>query len=222
MAASETAYSCPYTSKCRAVVSFLQLVHACLISEAPSQALVSPIQKKGGCICRASGLYPGRRKAFLPRFVVGFSAQGGSTWFFAELAGALAALAGRKGFAWMRAVRLIGGLRRHFHPAYEYTLVERGQHMRGQLGGYFHDTEVVLDIDSTDASPGDAALAGYGAHQCAGVTSCVRPTSMWSLDMGPDSCLRGSGCILPIDFASAFLAGRCGSIVSSSTSPTLS
>ena len=94
MAASETAYSCPYTSKCRAVVSFLQLVHACLISEAPSQALVSPIQKKGGCICRASGLYPGRRKAFLPRFVVGFSAQGGSTWFFAELAGALAALAG--------------------------------------------------------------------------------------------------------------------------------
>ena len=68
----------------------------------------------------------------------------------------------------MRAVRLIGGLRRHFHPAYEYTLVERGQHMRGQLGGYFHDTEVVLDIDGTDASPGDAALAGYGAHQCAG------------------------------------------------------
>ena len=68
----------------------------------------------------------------------------------------------------MRAVRLIGGLRRHLDPAYEYTLVERGQHMRGQLGGYLHDTEVVLDIDSADAPPRDAALAGYGAHQCAG------------------------------------------------------
>ena len=173
MAASETAYSCPYTSKCRAVVSFLPLVHACLISEAPSQALASPIQKKGGCICRASGLYPGRRKPFLPRFAVGFSAQGGSTWFFAELAGALAALAGRKGVAWMRAVRLIGGLRRHFYPAYEYTLVERGQHMRGQLGGYLHDTEVGPETPAgrffaSSPTPGDAALAGYGAHQCAG------------------------------------------------------
>ena len=185
--------------------------------------LGGPIQKKGwGCTCRASGLPPEGGSLFLPRFAVGFSAQGGSPWFFAELAGALAALAGRKGFAWMRAVRLIGGLRRHLDPAYEYTLVERGQHMRGQLGGYLPDTEVVLDIDSADAPPRDAALAGYGAHQCAGVTSCACPTSMWSLDMGPDSCLRGSGCILPFDFASAFLAGRCGAIVSSSTSPTLS
>ena len=137
-----------------------------------------------------------KRKAFLPRFAVGFSAQGGSTWFFAELAGALAALAGRKGFAWMRAVRLIGGLRRHFHPAYEYTLVERGQHMRGQLGGYLHDTEVVLDIDGTELRPGMPLSPVMAPTSARGVTSCVRPTSMWSLDMGPDSCLRGSGCIL--------------------------
>ena len=102
------------------------------------------------------------------RLSVQFSSGGCAARFFAELAGALAALAGRKGFAWMRAVRLIGGLRRHLDPAYEYTLVERGQHMRGQLGGYLHDTEVVLDIDSADAPPRDAALAGYGAHQCAG------------------------------------------------------
>ena len=186
--------------------------------------LGKPHPEKGvGLYLPSQRIAPRKEEAlFLPRFAVGFSAQGGSPWFFAELAGALAALAGRKGFAWMRAVRLIGGLRRHLDPAYEYTLVERGQHMRGQLGGYLHDTEVVLDIDGTDASPRDAALAGYGAHQCAGVTSCACPTSMWSLDMGPDSCLRGSGCILPFDFASAFLAGRCGAIVSSSTSPTLS
>ena len=96
-----------------------------------------PHPEKGvGLYLPSQRIAPGRRKLFLPRFAVGFSAQGGSPWFFAELAGALAALAGRKGFAWMRAVRLIGGLRRHLDPAYEYTLVERGQHMRGQLGGY--------------------------------------------------------------------------------------
>ena len=72
-----------------------------------------PHPEKGmGLYLPSQRIAPGRRKAFLPRFAVGFSAQGGSTWFFAELAGALAALAGRKGFAWMRAVRLIGEGRR--------------------------------------------------------------------------------------------------------------
>lgn len=131
--------------------------------------LGTPPRKRGGVVPAEPADCPRKEEAlFLPRFAVGFSAQGGSPWFFAELAGALAALAGRKGFAWMRAVRLIGGLRRHLDPAYEYTLVERGQHMRGQLGGYLHDTEVVLDIDSADTPPRDAALAGYGTHQCAG------------------------------------------------------
>ena len=183
----------------------------------------SPTQKRGGVVPAEPADCP--RKEEAPFFTVIRCRLFCPRWLpvvFCRTCRALAALAGRKGFAWMRAVRLIGGLRRHLDPAYEYTLVERGQHMRGQLGGYLHDTEVVLDIDSADAPPRDAALAGYGAHQCAGVTSCACPTSMWSLDMGPDSCLRGSGCILPFDFASAFLAGRCGAIVSSSTSPTLS
>ncbi len=64
MAASETAYNCPYTSKCRAVVSFLPLVHACLISEAPSQALVSPIQKKGAVYAEPADCIPEGERLF--------------------------------------------------------------------------------------------------------------------------------------------------------------
>lgn len=120
------------------------------------------------------------------------------------------------------AVRLIGGLRRHLDPAYEYTLVERGQHMRGQLADISTILKLFWISIAPTLRPGMPLSPVMAPTNARGVTSCACPTSMWSLDMGPDSCLRGSGCILPFDFASAFLAGRCGAIVSSSTSPTLS